>query len=729
MTSHKPQGTTLSRMRPNAITQAILLAGLSCFAPNMVHAASSDAVELNTVNVEANSEVENGVPVSRKVSTTSTKTATPLNKTPQSVSVVTSEDIEEKGVSSVADSLAYSAGVVTNYRGTSNRNDEVLSRGMSSYVPQYLDGISFASGSSGKSIAPQIDPWLLERVELIHGPASVLYGQSNPGGLISMTSKRPTDESVREIEFGYGTDNQREAGFDFGGAATEDGKVLYRLTGITRAKDGQENYVKEERYAIAPSVTIKPTDATTFTLLTNFQNDPYAGYRNFLPVEGTLTATSAGYIPRDFFISDPNWEKAARTQKSVGYALEHRVNDALTIRQNARYANIHQDTQTILYSSYATGSDTVLNRFARKFEDDATSVGIDNQAEYKFKQGNTTHTLLAGVDYKDFKYLEKYKTARNIDSIDWTNPTYSVDPSSFTYSTNSWDNADNKQTRKQTGVYLQDQIEINHWDLVMSARHDWADLNLDDYYSNTSSSSQVDKTTGRVGVLYAFENGISPYMSFSTSFEPNTEKGADGKILKPTTAKQTEVGVKYQPKGSQLSVTAAVFDLKQKDVASYDSLTATYDQTGEVGSKGLEVESNLHITDAWKVSTAYTYTDAKVLADETASNVGLVPQWIPKHSGSIWNHYAFDNGVSAGAGWRYMGSTYSENNKNKTPAYDLYDLSVGYDLGKASAKLKGAKVQLTVNNVFDKRYVSTCANFDCFYGSGRSAMLKANYAW
>lgn len=309
MTSHKPQGTTLSRMRPNAITQAILLAGLSCFAPNMVHAASSDAVELNTVNVEANSEVENGVPVSRKVSTTSTKTATPLNKTPQSVSVVTSEDIEEKGVSSVADSLAYSAGVVTNYRGTSNRNDEVLSRGMSSYVPQYLDGISFASGSSGKSIAPQIDPWLLERVELIHGPASVLYGQSNPGGLISMTSKRPTDESVREIEFGYGTDNQREAGFDFGGAATEDGKVLYRLTGITRAKDGQENYVKEERYAIAPSVTIKPTDATTFTLLTNFQNDPYAGYRNFLPVEGTLTATSAGYIPRDFFISDPNWKK------------------------------------------------------------------------------------------------------------------------------------------------------------------------------------------------------------------------------------------------------------------------------------------------------------------------------------------------------------------------------------------------------------------------------------
>ena len=251
-----------------------MLAGITCIAPSIAIAGSHDAVELNTVNVEANSEVENGVPVSRKVSTTGTKTATPLNKTPQSVSVVTSEDIEEKGVSSVADSLAYSAGVVTNYRGTSNRNDEVMARGMNSYLPQYLDGISFASGSSGQNLSPQIDPWLLDRVELIHGPASVLYGQSNPGGLISMTSKRPTEESVHTVEVGYGTDNQREAAFDFGGAATDDGKVLFRISGITRAKDGQENYVEEERYAIAPSLTFKPTDATTLTLLASFQKDP-----------------------------------------------------------------------------------------------------------------------------------------------------------------------------------------------------------------------------------------------------------------------------------------------------------------------------------------------------------------------------------------------------------------------------------------------------------------------
>lgn len=711
-----------------SIPQTVLLTALVLTAPAVNAENSNDkATELSTINVEAQTALDNGVAVSRKVSTTSTKTATPLNKTPQSVTVVTSEDIQEKGATSVADSFAYSAGVVSNYRGTSNRNDEVMARGMSSYLPQYLDGISFASGSSGKSLSAQIDPWLLERVELIHGPASVLYGQSNPGGLINMTSKRPTEETIREVEFGYGTDNQREFGFDIAGPASDDGKVFYRITGITRAKDGQENYVKEERYAIAPSVTIKPTDATTFTILTSFQNDPYAGYRNFLPVEGTLTTTSAGYIPRDFFVSDPNWEKAARTQKSVGYALEHKVNDSLTVRQNARYADMHQDTQTILYS-YATG--TTLNRFARKFEDDATSVGVDNQAEIKFNQGAAAHTLLAGLDYKHFAYLEKYQTARNgVDSIDWANPTYGLDTSSFIYSTNSWDNADNKQTRKQTGVYLQDQIAINQWNLVASARHDWADIELEDYQASSNDETKTDKTTGRVGVLYAFENGVSPYVSYSTSFEPNSDKGPDGKILKPTTAKQTEVGVKFQPKGSKSSVTAAVFDLRQKDVASYDYTTASYQQTGEVGSKGLELDTNLHLTDAWKVTTAYAYTDAEVLQDETASNIGLTPQWIPKHSGSIWNSYGFINGVTTAAGWRYMGSAYSQNNQIKTPAYQLYDLSIGYDLAKASAKLDGAKLQLTVNNVFDKRYVSACSNYDCFYGSGRSAMLKANYAW
>ena len=207
----------------NSIPQAVLLTSLVWATPVVTNVAQAEnnaetAVELNTVNVEGSGETGTA-PVSRKISTSGTKTTTPLNKTPQSVSVVTSDDIKEKGADSVSTALNYSSGVISNYRGSSNRNDEVMVRGSNTYAPQYLDGISFASGSSGVTIAPQIVPWLLDRVELIKGPASVLYGQSNPGGLISMTSKRPTAESLHQVEFGVGTNNQREAAFDFSGKA------------------------------------------------------------------------------------------------------------------------------------------------------------------------------------------------------------------------------------------------------------------------------------------------------------------------------------------------------------------------------------------------------------------------------------------------------------------------------------------------------------------------------
>lgn len=730
MTSHQlSHGITRSEMRPNAITQAILLAGVSCLVPLMAYAADSEPVVLNTVHVEAQSGAGNGVPTSRKISTASTKTATPLNKTPQSVSVVTSQDIEEKGVSSVADSLSYSAGLITNYRGSSNRNDEVMARGMNTYLPQYLDGISFASGSSGENLSPQVDPWLLERIDLIHGPASVLYGQSNPGGLISMTSKRPTEEPVHVVEAGYGTDNQRETAFDLGGKLTEDGKVLYRVSGVFRARDGQEKYVKEKRYAIATALTFKPIDSTSLTLLTSFQNDPDAGYRNFLPAEGTVKSNPNGAIPTDFYMSDPNWERASRIQKSIGYAFEHQVNDELTIRQNARFTDLRQDTQTLIYDYWASSSEDVMSRWAQKFKQEARTFGVDTQAEYQWDAGSSTHTFLAGLDYKTFTYRERDWTDYNRDGdldIDWTHPTYNLETSQIDLK----QTADEKQKRQQVGLYLQDQIAIDHWNFVLAARQDWADLDLDDYLYSASDSNRVHRLTGHVGALYAFENGFSPYVSYSTSFEPITYKGADGKIMKPTTAKQTEVGVKYQPQGSRSSATVAIYDLKQQHVASYDSLTYSYQQTGEVGSKGLEAETHLQLTNAWKVTTAYAYTDAKILHDETASNVGLVPYWIPKHSGSVWSSYDFSNGLTAGAGWRYMGKTYSQDNSFTVPAFSLVDMSLGYDLGHLTHSLQGAKVQLTVNNVFDKKYVSSCAsNYACFYGSERSAMLKANYSW
>jgi iron complex outermembrane recepter protein len=709
------------------LTSLVLSASLTS-SVTLAASVNNDATELSTINVEGSGAV-GSVPVSKKISTTSTKTTTPLSKTPQSVSVVTSEDIQEKGATSVADALGYSAGVVTNYRGTSNRNDEVMARGMNSYLPQYLDGISFASGSSGMSIAPQIDPWLLERVELIHGPASVLYGQSNPGGLVSMTSKRPTEDSLHQIEVGMGTDNQRQAAFDFGGALTDDGTVLYRLTGIGTARDGQEQYVEEERYALAPSVTILPNENTSLTILASIQNDPKAGYRNFLPVEGTAKSNANGTIPTNFYMSDTDWEQAKRKQSSIGYALEHKFSNQLTARQNVRYTHLEQDTQTLIYWAWADSDQTTMERHASRYHDEVQTLGVDNQLQYETKMGQATHTLLGGVDYKHMTYTSRQSTGSgDVLNLNWLNPDYSLTASDVESTLSEAEHS--KQTRRQVGVYLQDQIEVGRWNLVISGRNDWANLNLDDYLYSSVDSAKVQKATGRVGALYTFDNGIAPYASYSTSFEPITSKGADGKMLKPTTAKQAEVGIKYQPTDSQSSVSAALFDLHQNDVASYDSTTYSYKQTGEIGSKGLELESNLQLTDALKVTTAYAYTEAEILESETASDVGKVPYWIPKHSGSIWTSYEFNSGLTTAAGMRYMGSTFNSSNDLEVPAYTLYDLSVGYDLAQADPSLKGAKVQLTVNNVFDKEYVSSCANdYACFYGAERSAMAKVSFGW
>jgi len=717
----------------NSIPQAVLLTSLVWATPVVTNVAQAEnnaenAVELSTVNVEGSGETSTA-PVSRKISTSGTKTTTPLNKTPQSVSVVTSDDIKEKGADSVSTALNYSSGVISNYRGSSNRNDEVMVRGSNTYAPQYLDGISFASGSSGVTIAPQIDPWLLDRVELIKGPASVLYGQSNPGGLISMTSKRPTAESLHQVEFGVGTNNQREAAFDFSGKANKDGTVLYRFTGIGSARDGQEQFVEEERYAIAPALTFMPTEDTTFTLLTNFQKDPKAGYRNFLPAEGTVKSNPNGSIPTDFFVSDPNWEKASREQKSVGYALEHKVNDALTVRQNARYADIKQDTQTIIYDYWSSSSQDTMNRWAQKFDDHVKTVGVDNQVQYDTKTGIAKHTILAGIDYKQFVYDTKTWTDYDSDgslAINWVNPTYGIDTDDIHVNATN----DEKQTRKQTGVYLQDQVEINKWNFLLSGRHDWADIQVDDHLADTVVKNKQQKTTGRAGILYAFDNGLSPYTSYSTSFEPITYLNADGELLKPTTAKQIEAGVKFQPKGSNSSATVSVFDLRQKNVATRNSQTYEWAQTGEIGSKGVELESNIYITEALKVSPNYTYTKAEILESEDGTE-GNVPRYIPEHMASLWASYAFQNGLTTGAGMRYMGTTYgNDTNSFKVPAYDLYDLSVGYDLAKASSSLKGAKLQLNVNNVFNEKYVSSCgAAWACFYGSERSAMAKVSYSW
>ena len=245
-----------------------------------------------TVNATSSASQENAwgpaPTVAAKRSATGTKTDTAIEKTPQSVSVVTNEEMTLRQDASVKDALAWTPGVFVGSRGSSSVYDAVNIRGFNSVnTNQYLDGLKL-QGDNYSEFA--MDPWMLERVEVLRGPVSVLYGKSSPGGIVEMVSKRPTTETLREVQFKMGSDNLFQTGFDFGGAIDDSGIYSYRLTGLASSTDTQQDMAKEKRYAIAPSFTWQPDSATRFTLLTNFQNEPDLGYYGWLPREGTVTS-------------------------------------------------------------------------------------------------------------------------------------------------------------------------------------------------------------------------------------------------------------------------------------------------------------------------------------------------------------------------------------------------------------------------------------------------------
>ncbi|XXN66360.1 TonB-dependent siderophore receptor (plasmid) [Enterobacter ludwigii] len=693
-------------------------------------AFSVAAEETLTVNADTRESVTSPLQgYVAKESAAGTKIATPLRKTPQSISVITREQMDDQAAASVADALSYTSGVLTNYRGNSNRNDEIIARGFR-YAPKFLDGLSYGlSGQAGA--AGQIDPWLLERVEMIHGPASVLYGQVNPGGIVAMTSKRPTAQSIHKVQLSTGNQHLGEAAFDFGGKLNDDNTLFYRLNGIASTKHEFVKDNKQQRMAIAPAITWLPNADTSFTLLTLYQNEPKAGYRNFLPASGTLKESSQGFIPYDFNVSDPSFNQAKREQTSIGYIFEHNLSDNVSFTQNLRYSNMDESYKYLVYT-FDADNDHSINRRPQHDKIKSKELGLDNQLKATFDTGNIAHTVLGGLDYKWSDVDNQlWRDSGDQYILDWANPTrISINESDLTLTTST------RKKLDQVGVYLQDQLEWNQWNLLLSGRQDWSEIRTQDRTDDSETQQNDNKFTGRAGLLYAFDNGISPYVSYSTSFEPNLSSGAPGTDpFKPTTGEQTEVGVKYQPLGWDAVFTVSAFDITQKNITAYNSQTGYNEQIGKVRSKGIETEAHAQITPEIKLLAAYTYTDAVTKESSITDRIGHSPSSIPRHAASAWGSYTFLDGMlsgfTLGSGVRYTGTTPAdETGTDKVPHYTLYDAMAKYELGNAVSSLRGTTLQFNVNNIADKHYVASCSNESaCFYGSGRTIVASVNYSW
>lgn len=690
-------------------------------------ATAQRATTLSQVSVSAQTIGTNGYVATS--SSTVTKTDTPILETPQSVSVVTRAQMDAQSVQSVPEALRYTSSVLPEIRGDSAAGAPYLfSRGF--YLEQFLDGSRLPSDVSYGYAIPSFDTYGLERIDVLHGPASVLYGQANPGGVANLVSKQPTTTPIHEVFATTGSHGRAEFGFDFGGGLTQNGTLSYRLTGVYLDTDTQVRDTKQKHVYIAPAITWKPDADTTLTVLAKYQRDPDEGYYNFVPAIGSLLDNPNGKISPATHLGDPGFDHNSKTQYSIGYVFEHRFNDTWTFRQNLRYTYVLDDLANVFTNGLVSGSDTTVYRYAFFNDEDAKFFTVDNQAQVKFDTGSLVHTVLFGLDYQRVLYRELVGLGA-ASQLNVFAPVYLpiTMPSA---------SSDDLIRQKQLGLYAQDQIAYDKWRFLIGAREDQASSNdanpIQDY-----DLSQFERAfTWRTGLVYLFDNGVAPYASFSKSFDPQAGVLYGGGEAKPTTAQQYEIGVKYQPTGYNSFITASAFDLTEQNVLTSDPAHPGFsDQAGEVRARGLELEGHASLSNNLDLIASYTYLDnittrsndtTTTLDGEATSLQGKQPWGIPRNIASTWLDYTLHDGNLSGMGFsvglRYLGANYDTSNTLRVPSVTLVDAAVHYDTGLHWL------FSLNAQNLFDKRYVASCFGASqCTYGDVAEIMATARYRW
>lgn len=659
------------------------------------------------------------------VAGTATKTDTTLLETPQALSVIGRPEIEARQPQSVSQALRYTPGITADNRGSVNHYDVLYARGFGGFNILYQDGLRLPFGNYAIS---QPDPYNLERIEVFRGPTSVLYGQNNPGGLVNLVTKRPSAEPIREVQIQAGSFGRINAGFDFGGPLGGSGQWFYRLTGLAGAANSQVNHIEESRISLSPALTWRPSDNTTLTFLGNYQRDPSGGFFGFVPAQGTFLPNRNGRIPTSFYDGEPSFEYFRREQIQAGYLFEHRFDDVFTLRQNLRYT--HMDMQWGRVASAGLQANLrTLNREANTDSETLDGLTVDTQLQARVQTGPVRHTLLAGVDYQwtTNQYAIGSATAPTLDIL---NPVYGVSIPRPPIYLSTATRAD------QIGLYLQDQIRLGRWSLLLGGRHDWADTRSTDRLLGRTTRQSDGAFTGRAGLVYAFDIGVAPYVSYSTSFQPLVGSDFSGTAFKPSRGEQYEAGIRYQPPGVESYVAASLFHLTQQNVATADLAHTGFSvQTGEIRSRGLELEAKASLTNGLNVTLAATFLDPEVTRSNT-TNLGHRPIAIPRTMASVWADYTFQDGpvrgLGLGGGVRYVGRSAGDAvNLYSVPSYTLVDAMIRYDLGELSPNLRGMRVAINANNLGDEQYVSSCSRApnNCYYGLRRTVLGTLSYRW
>ncbi|EMJ5271530.1 TonB-dependent siderophore receptor [Enterobacter hormaechei] len=652
-----------------------------------------------------------------------TKSAVAESKTPQVINTIAAKEIEQRHASSVNEILRYAPGVSTEVRGSTSYMSEYKIRGFN-VDQEFYNGLQLPYNVTGNTKA-RIDPLLIESVDILKGPSSVLYGGGSPGGLVNIQSKKPQKEAKTELGFNTGNRKLKEGYLDSTGQiANSDWN--YRLLGKATESDEQAHTTRYENYLVAPSVTWQPDDKTRLTIDALAQNTPSLTPSDPMP----LSYLRSKYADRRDYAGD-EWSGFKQRQWMLGYSFEHEFDSGWGFNQKARYFDV--DTHQRSAYSTGTGSEVFqLNRFAYTTDEDLQSFNIDNQVTRTVALGDWQHHLLAGFDYQKLNSHFHYRYASSTPGIDMRNPDHSqIDNDALGLETAQ----KNRLGYQQNGYYLQDQIAFGGLNVLASLR-------FDDYRSVTTNYLQngdkawvsQDRLTKRLGALYAFDNGLSPFISYSEGFAPVSPQGTlTAKDVKPTTSKQVEGGVKYLLAEYATTFTASVFNIRQKNVVTSDPGFLNYRQTGEVESKGAELSAISRPTDNLTLIANYAYTHAINTEDDKYQ--GKRPTQVPENAFNLWGDYTFDStplrGLTLGAGARYTGpmEISPANDAGKLGGTTQYDLAASYRMGELAPSLEGLTLKASAQNVTNKETLTCYDATNCLIGRDRTFQVGANYSF
>lgn len=676
-----------------------------------VSQAQTVVEELPTVMVESAQWQRAFGPVPGYVATDSavgTKTDTPLLETPRSISVITRQEMDDRAAQNVVDAVSYTSGVVTGMYGYDPRFDDIYIRGFAvTSRGDYRDGLAQAAGGFAYW---RTETYGLERIDIIKGPAAVLYGQTVPGGLINRVSKLPTDTPFAEVEAQVGDPAWYQAAFDFGGPATKDGNVLYRLTGVVRQADGNMPSTSNNEVYLAPAVTFQ-NDTTRLTLLGNVLDITLPSSTYYYQPDGVLTKIPVG----------TTFNAIKQTQEQVGYLLEHEFNDIWSARQNLRYGHI--SNQSYWVGPTGTSSGNLVDLYAANWEESYDTFQVDTQLQARFSLGGVEHKVMGGLDY-----LWGSTTYGSTYSYDGVAPLNLLDPNASNNAVMPTVVPQATISSTQMGLYLQDQMSFGGgWHLTLAGRQDFVEQDMSDLVSGGVTTTRSDQAfTWQAGLLYEFAAGISPYVSYATSFLPTNNVDAEGNLLEPSKGEQYEAGIKFQPRGGRSFFTMAAYQITQTNYAVPDPISYVYSPVGDIRVRGFEAEALVDLGNGFDMTAAYTFTQGTIQSSADPTTVGKTPVSMPENVASLWLKYSFKDGplegFGAGAGIRYVGEYWADNaNTYKNPAQFPVDAALYYDK-------KNWKFALNAKNLFNQQEALQNEGY-WYWQQGRTVLLTAKYRW